>query len=57
MPKNTPPPLCKTCGNPKQWLLVKTGGRRYRCIDCDGPDPLTSPETLKLFVGELKRPE
>jgi hypothetical protein len=56
MPKNTPPPTCKTCGKPMRWLLIQTGGRRYRCIDCDGSDTLTSPETLKLLVGELKPP-
>jgi hypothetical protein len=31
-----------------RWLLVKTGGRKYRCIDCDGPDPLKSSATLNL---------
>lgn len=39
MPKNTPPPTCKTWGKPMRWLPVQTGGRRYRCIGCDGPDP------------------
>jgi hypothetical protein len=37
------------------FMLVKTGGRKFRCIDCDVPDPL--PEVTKLLAGELRRPE
>jgi hypothetical protein len=39
------------------FMLVKTGGRKFRCIDCDVPDPLRSPELVKLLTGELRRPE
>jgi hypothetical protein len=38
------------------FMLVKTGGRKFRCIDCDGPDPLRLPEVAKLLTGELRRP-
>jgi len=55
MPKNTPPPTCKTCGKPMKWLPAKTGYRKFRCIDCDGPDPLKSSETLKLSWGAFER--
>jgi hypothetical protein len=36
------------------WLLVKTGGRKFRCIDCDGPGPLKSSETLNFLSGALE---
>jgi hypothetical protein len=40
-----------------RFMLVKTGGRKFRCIDCDIPDPLKLPEVRKLLTGELQRPE
>jgi hypothetical protein len=54
MAKNTPPPICPKCRNPMRYLLKKTGGRKFRCIDCDGDDPLRSPEVSKLLTGELR---
>jgi len=55
MPKNTPPPVCPKCRKPKRFLLNKaTGGRKFQCLDCDGEDPLKSPEIAKLLTGELK---
>jgi len=39
------------------FMLVKSGGRKFRCIDCDVPDPLRLQELAKLFKGELQRPE
>jgi predicted RNA-binding Zn-ribbon protein involved in translation (DUF1610 family) len=54
MPKNTPPPICRKCGEPMRFMLVKTGGRKFRCPDCDGEDPLKSPEVAQLLTGELK---
>jgi hypothetical protein len=39
------------------FVLVKTGGRKFRCSDCDGEDPLKSPDVAKLFKGELKSAE
>jgi hypothetical protein len=27
-----------------RWTLVKAGGRRFRCLDCNGEDPLKSTE-------------
>jgi len=44
MAKNTPPPTCPKCNKPMRFLLVKTGGRKFRCIDCEVPDPLKLPE-------------
>jgi hypothetical protein len=37
------------------FVLVKTGGRKFRCIDCDVPDPIKLPEVAKLLAGELRR--
>jgi len=37
-----------------RWTLVKAGGRRFRCLDCNGEDPLKSPEVTKLL--NLKTP-
>lgn len=54
MPKNTPPPTCKTCGKPMSWLVVNTGGRKFRCIDCDGPGASKSSEALNLGSGALE---
>jgi len=39
------------------FMLVKTRGRKFRCIDCDVPDPLRLQEAAKLLNGELRRPE
>jgi len=53
MPKNTPP-TCPKCRKAMRFLLKKTGGRKFQCIDCDGGDPLRSPEVSKLLTGELR---
>jgi hypothetical protein len=37
-----------------RFMLVKTGGRKFRCIDCDVPDPLKQPEVTKLLKGSLR---
>jgi hypothetical protein len=56
MAKNTPPPTCKKCGKPMRFMLVKTGGRKFRCIDCDSPDPMHEADLNKLLSGALKPP-
>jgi len=38
-----------------RWTLVKAGGRRFRCLDCDGEYPLKSPDVTKM--PDLKPPE
>jgi len=32
-----------------RWTLVKAGGRRFRCLDCDGEYPLKSPDVAKML--------
>jgi hypothetical protein len=53
--RNLPPPRCLKCNRPMQWTLVKTGGRRFRCLDCDGEYLLKSPDVTKM--PDLKPPE
>jgi hypothetical protein len=53
MPKSTPSPACPKCSKPMRWMLVKSGGRKYRCIDCEGPDPMHAVETTGWLKGEL----
>jgi hypothetical protein len=54
MPKNSPPPTCPKCKKPMRFLLHKTGGRKFQCLDCAVEDPLHSPEVAKLLTGELR---
>jgi hypothetical protein len=35
-----------------RFMIVKTGGRKFRCIDCDVPDPLKS-SAVGWLSGEL----
>jgi hypothetical protein len=42
------------CRKPMQFLLCKTGGRTFRCLDCAGDDPMRSSEVAKLLAGELR---
>jgi hypothetical protein len=44
------------CGKPKKFMLAKSGGRKFRCIDCDITDPLKTPEMQNLLSSELKPP-
>jgi hypothetical protein len=53
MPKNTPPPICPKCSRPMRFVLVKTGGRKFRCVDCDVTGLLKLPEVTQLLTVEL----
>jgi hypothetical protein len=52
--KKIPPQSCPKCRKPMQFLLRKTGGRVFQCLDCDGEDPLRSADVAKLLTGELR---
>jgi hypothetical protein len=54
MPKNSPPPICPKCSMPMRFVLVKTGGRKFRCVDCDVTDLLNLPEVTKHSHGRIK---
>jgi hypothetical protein len=42
--------LCPHCHQPLRLLLQKgSQGRKYQCIDCEGVDPLHSPDIGKLL--------
>jgi hypothetical protein len=51
MRKNTPRPDCPNCKTPTKFVLVKTGGRKFRCVDCQGQDLSQSPDVLSLPTG------
>jgi hypothetical protein len=40
-----------------KFMLIKSGSRKFRCIDCDVPDPLELPEVEKLLLGALRPPK
>jgi hypothetical protein len=54
MPKNLPPPICPKCRKPMHFITVRTGGRKFRCIDCVSEEPLPSSAVAKLFTDELQ---
>jgi hypothetical protein len=56
-PKNPPSPLCPKCRKTMRFMLAKTGGRQFQCIDCNAGDPLRLPAVAKLLNGELQPPE
>ena len=33
MPKNPPPPVCPKCGVSMHFVIVKTGGRKFKCVN------------------------
>ena len=48
-------PVCPKCHKPMQFLLVKgKRDRKFQCIDCEGDDPLYSPDVARLLTGELR---
>jgi hypothetical protein len=57
MAKNPLPPPCPKCRKPMRFMIAKTGGRKFQCIDCDGGDPLQSPAVTRLLNGALRPPE
>jgi hypothetical protein len=56
MRTNNPAPNCAKCGKSKKFVLVETGGRKFRCLDCDGEDLLQSPDVQRLLAGDKVRP-
>ncbi|MHC2626366.1 hypothetical protein ACVIW2_008398 [Bradyrhizobium huanghuaihaiense] len=50
------PKLCPKCHQPMSYALQPGGKppRTWRCLECEMPDPLTSPELKALMNGLLK---
>jgi hypothetical protein len=46
MPQNLPPPTCPKCHHPMHFAVVRTSGRKFRCVDCDMADPVAADLTL-----------
>ncbi len=50
-------PICPKCHKPMRLAIIKgVRGRKYRCIDCEGEDPLRSRGIGKL-LDNLRPPE
>jgi hypothetical protein len=50
-------PICPKCHRLMKLALVKAApGRAYKCIDCEGEDPLRSPDISKLLQS-VRPPE
>jgi len=56
MPKNPPPPACPKCNKHMHFIVVKTGGRKFRCINCDGVDPMRMSDIQSWIKSELQPP-
>jgi hypothetical protein len=39
------------------FMVVKTGGRKLRCIECEGVDPMTMADIRGWLAGELQQPK
>ncbi|SDJ56980.1 hypothetical protein SAMN05444171_1367 [Bradyrhizobium lablabi] len=57
MLKNAPRPICRKCGKPMHFVIVKTGGRKFRCIRCDNIDPMQVPDFQAGAKSELRSPK
>jgi ssDNA-binding Zn-finger/Zn-ribbon topoisomerase 1 len=57
MPKNSPRPICPKCGKPMHFVIIKTGGRKFRCIKCDDIDPMQVPDFHAWTKSELLPPK
>ena len=57
MRKNSPRPICPKCGKAMHFVIVKTGGRKFRCIKCDNIDPMQVPDFQAWAKSELRPPK
>jgi hypothetical protein len=56
MPKNPPPPTCPNCRKPMHYVVVKTGGRKFMCVQCEGVDPMRMSDIQNWINSELGSP-
>lgn len=59
MPQGQPPPACPHCHKPMRLMLDRAShDRKYKCIDCDGDDPIQSHNIGALLrAKELQPPK
>jgi tRNA(Ile2) C34 agmatinyltransferase TiaS len=57
MPQNTPPPRCPKCGKRMHFIIVRSGGRKFKCVQCDGADPLKMTDIRGWLASELQPPK
>jgi hypothetical protein len=39
------------------FIIVKTGGRKFQCVECDGVDPMRMPDIQAWITSELQPPK
>ncbi len=39
------------------FIDLKTGGRKFQCVQCDGVDPMRLSDIQALIEGELQPPK
>ncbi len=39
------------------FIVLKTGGRKFQCVRCDGGDPMQLSDIQALIKGELQPPK
>jgi hypothetical protein len=60
MAENLPPPTaptCPKCRKPMHVIVLKTGGRKFQCAQCDDADPLEMSDIQAWIKGELQPPK
>ena len=56
MAENLATPTCPKCRKPMHFIVLKTGGRKFQCVQCDG-DPLQMSDIQAWIKGELQPPK
>ncbi len=51
------PRACPKCRKPMHFIVLKTGGRKFQCVRCDGGDPMQLSDIQALIKGELQPPK
>jgi endogenous inhibitor of DNA gyrase (YacG/DUF329 family) len=57
MAENLATATCPKCRKPMHFIDLKTGGRKFQCVQCDGVDPMRLSDIQALIEGELQPPK
>lgn len=57
MPNNFLRPSCPKCGEPMRFMIVKTGGRKFQCINCNDMASKQVPDFRAWTIGDLRPPK